>query len=124
VNLGNGLSGPWQIVLGNVIVVAALFVLPVVAIRMRRRRVGAAIVAGSLLILAAELASAVVQVDQPVSAASVGLDEGTARQLGVVITATLTGWFAFEAIAALVLLATILFWATARVDPPSGHSNF
>jgi ABC-type transport system involved in multi-copper enzyme maturation permease subunit len=122
VNLGNGLSGPWQIVVGNLIVVAALFVLPVVAIRMRRRSVGAAIVVGSLLILAAELASAVVQVDQPVSPASVGLDEGTARQLGVVITPTLTGWFALEAIAALVLVATILFWATARVDPPSSSS--
>jgi hypothetical protein len=114
VNLGNGLSGPWPVVLGNLIVVGAIFVAALVAILFRQRRVGAALVVGSLVALGSQMASAVVQVDQPVSPAAVGLSAGTARELGVVINVSLTSWFAFDALSALILLATVTIWAVAR----------
>jgi hypothetical protein len=115
VNLGNGLSGPWSVVLGNLIVAGAVFVAALVAILVRQRRVGAALVVGSLVAIGSQMASAVVQVDQPVSPAAVGLSAGTARELGVVINVSLTSWFALDALSALVLLATVTIWAVARV---------
>jgi hypothetical protein len=115
INLGNGLSGPWPVVLGNLIVAGAIFAAALVAILLRHRRVGAALVVGSLVALGSQMASAVIQVDQPVSPAAVGLAEGTARELGVVINVSLTSWFALDALAALVLLATVTVWAVARV---------
>jgi hypothetical protein len=114
VNLGNGLSGPWSVVLGNLIVVGAIFVAALVAVLLRQRRVGAALVVGSLVALGSQMASAVVQVDQPVPPAAVGLSAGTARELGVVINVSLTSWFALDALSALVLLATVTIWAVAR----------
>jgi hypothetical protein len=115
VNLGNGLSGPWPIVLGNLIVAASIVILAIAGIVTRRRRRGAALVAGSLAVLAGQMVSAVIQVDQPVSPTSVGLSQGTITQLGVVIKVSLTGWFALDAIAALVLLSAMMCWATARL---------
>ena len=114
-NLGNGLQGPWSVVLGNLLVSAAIFLLAVAAVLLRHRGAGAALIVGSLVALGSQMASAVVQVDQQVSPAAVGLSQGTVDQLGVVIKASLTGWFALEALLALVLLATITFWATAHV---------
>ena len=123
-NLGNGLQGPWSVVLGNILVSAAIFLLAVGAMLLRHRGAGAALVIGSLVALGSQMASAVVQVDQPVSPASVGLSQGTVDQLGVVIKASLTGWFALEAILALMLLATVTFWATARVVQENSSGTF
>jgi hypothetical protein len=114
-NLGNGLQGPWSVVLGNVLVSSAIFLLAIGAMLLRHRGAGAALVVGSLVALGSQMASAVVQVDQPVSPAAVGLSQSTVNQLGVVIKASLTGWFALEALVALVLLASVTFWASARV---------
>jgi len=114
VDLGNGLSGPWPIVVGNLVVAGSVVVLAVVGVTLRRRRMGAALVGGSLAVLAGQMASAVVQADQPVSPAAVGLSPSAVTQFGVVIKVSLTGWFALDAIAALTLLTTMMCWATAR----------
>jgi len=115
INLGNGLSGPWEIVLGNIVVVIALAVSPVVAVLLRHRPAGAALVCGSLLVLAAQMAAAVVQVDQAVSPDTVGIGSSTAQRLGLVVNLSLTTWFALDALSALVLFTAIMYWATARV---------
>lgn len=118
-NLGNAFSNPWQIITGNVLVSCAMLIVPIVAIRLTNRHIGAAAVAGMLLVLSSQLASAVVQVDIPVTAEQLGINPSTATQLGLSFSLHLSGWFVLEAVAAFGLFATVMVWATLRVD----HEN-
>ena len=72
-NLGNAFTGPWPVVIGNVLVALALVAVPILATRLRDRAVAAAVVAGSLIVLAAQFTTAIVQVDQPVPPSVAGL---------------------------------------------------
>jgi hypothetical protein len=115
VNEGNALSGPWEIVAGNVAAAAAFVLVPLVASRLRSLALSAAAILGSLVVVSSQLASAVVQVDQKVTAAGLGLSRAQATQFGFVgATVRLTGWFTLEAIAALVLLVAAVLRATTR----------
>jgi hypothetical protein len=113
--LGNAFSGPWPQVVGTVAVAVALLVVPIVAVRLRNKPVGAAAVCGGLLVLASQLTSAVVQVDQPVPSADFGISSGQARQAGVTLALRLTDWFTVDALAAYALFAAVMVWATLRV---------
>jgi hypothetical protein len=117
INLGNAFNGPWQQVIGTVLVSVSLLVVPVVAVRLRNKAAGAAAVCGALLILASQLASAVVQVSQPVPPADVGMSAGELQQIGVELSLKLTGWFVVDALAAYALFAAIMVWATLRYGP-------
>ena len=120
VDLGNAFSHqPWQQVVGTVLAALSLLVVPAVAVRLRNKAVGAAAVCGSLLVLAAQLASAVVQVDQPVSPSYFGLTAGQVQQLGLSLSLRLTDWFTVDALAAYALLAAVMVWSTLRV----AHDN-
>lgn len=114
-SLGNAFSGPWQQVTGTVLAAAAMAVVPIVAVRLRNRLVGAAAACGVLLVLTTQLVAAVVQVDQPVSPAQVGISAGQASQLGLQLALRLTGWFTVDALAAYALFAAVMVWATLRV---------
>lgn len=113
-SLGNAFSGPWQQVTGTVLAAVALLVVPVIAIRLRHKAVGAALVVGALLVLTAQLVAAVVQVDQPVPPADFGITAQQARALGLQLSLRLTGWFTLDALAAYALFAAIMVWATLR----------
>lgn len=123
-NLGNAFSNPWQVIVGTMLAAVALAVVPIVGVRLRHRAVGAAMACGSLLVLATQLVSAIVQVDQPVSPSVVGLSQAQANQLGLQLSLRLTGWFTVDAIAAYALFAAIMVWATLRVvhHNSMGHS--
>lgn len=115
-DLGNAFKGqPWQQVVGTVLAAVALLVVPVVAIRLRNKAVGAAATVGSLLVLTSQFVAAVVQVDQPVSPANFGISDAQAHALGLQMTMRLTGWFTLDALAAYALFATVMVWATLRV---------
>lgn len=118
-SLGNAFSGPWQQVIGTVLAAVAMAAVPAVAVRLRNRVAGAAAVCGSLLVLGSQLTAAVVQVDQPVSPAQVGLSGGEAARLGLQLALKLTGWFTVDALAAYALFAAVLVWATLRAP----HEN-
>jgi hypothetical protein len=113
-NLGNAFSGPWQVVIGTVLTAVALVVIPVVAIRMRSRVTGAALVAGSLIVLASQFTSAVVQVDKPVPPSVAGLSGAQASQLGLQLHMSLTGWFTFDLLAAFALFVAAMVVAHVR----------
>ena len=113
-NLGNAFSGPWQQVIGTVLAAVALAAVPIVAIRLRHRAVGAAAVVGALLVLTSQFVAAVVQVDQPLSPAEMGLSASQVNQLGLVLGLKLTGWFTVDALAAYALFAVVVVWATLR----------
>ena len=114
-NLGNAFSGPWEVVLGNVLVAIALVAVPIAASRWRNRAAGAAAVVGGLVVLASQLVSAVAQVDQAVSPSTLGLTPSQFSQLGVRAGLKLTGWFTLDALAAFALFAAVMVWATGRV---------
>lgn len=118
-NLGNAFSGPWQQVVGTVLAAVAMAVVPIVAVRLRRRAVGAAAVCGMLLVLATQLVAAVVQVDQPLAPAQIGLTPDQAGRLGLELGLKLTGWFTVDALAAYALFAAVMVWATLKVH----HEN-
>ncbi len=118
-NLGNAFSGPWQQMVGTVIVAVAVLVVPVVAIRLRDKGAGAALAAGAILVLTTQLVAAVVQVNLPVPPADFGLSQAQASQLGLVLSMKLTGWFVVDAIAAYLLFAAVIVRATLR-DAPQG----
>lgn len=113
-SLGNAFTGPWQQVVGTVLAAAALFAVPVVAIRLRNKAVGAAAVVGGLLVLASQFVSAIVQVDESVPAADFGINPNQAHQLGLALSLKLTGWFTVDALAAYALFAAVMVWATLR----------
>jgi hypothetical protein len=118
--VGNAFANnPWQVTLGDVLVSAALLLIPIAAIRMKNRYVGAALATGALLVLASQLAGAVVQVDMPVTPDLVGIPGSEAQQLGLSLSLRLTGWYVLEAIAAFALFAAAMVWATLRID----HEN-
>jgi hypothetical protein len=122
-NLGNAFSGPWQQVVGTVVAAAALLILPVVAVRLRNKGVGAALAAGAVLVLGTQLVAAVVQVNLPVPPADFGLSQAQASQLGLVLSVKLTGWFVVDAIASYLLFAAVIVRATLRDVPQGARSN-
>lgn len=115
-NLGNAFKDqPWQQVVGTVLAAVALLVVPVVAVRLRNKAVGAAAAVGSLLVLSSQFVAAVVQVDQPVPPSDFGISSTQAHNLGLELSLKLTGWFTLDALAAYALFATMMVWATLRV---------
>ena len=114
-SLGNAFSGPWQQVVGTVLAALALLAVPIVAIRLRHKPVGAALVVGALLVLTSQLVAAVVQVDEAVPPADFGISAQQARDLGLQLSLKLTGWFTLDALAAYALFAAVMVWATLRL---------
>ncbi len=111
-NLGNAFSGPWEVVLGNVLVALAIVAISIAGSRLRDRGAAAAAVGGSLIVLASQFVSAVVQVDEPVTLTAIParyLEQG--NQFGI----KLTGWFTIDVLAAFALFAAVMVWATSRV---------
>jgi hypothetical protein len=121
-NLGNAFQVPWQMMLGTVCAAVALAAVPIVVVRMRARAIGAAAVAGSLIVLAAQFASAVVQVDQVVPPSIAGLNATRANQLGLQMHLTLTGWFTFDLLAAFCLFVAVMVLGHAREEGPQALS--
>jgi hypothetical protein len=111
-NLGNAFSGPWQVAIGNVLVAVAIVAIPLVGSRLRDRGAAAAAVGGSLIVLASQFASAVVQVDERVSLATI---PARYLELGSQFGIKLTGWFTIDVLAAFALFAAVMVWATSRV---------
>ncbi|MGC8513679.1 MAG: hypothetical protein ACP5P1_11715 [Acidimicrobiales bacterium] len=122
-SLGNAFSGPWQQVVGTVVAAVAVLIVPVVAIRLRDKGVGAALAAGAILVLSTQLVAAVVQVNLPVPPADFGLSQAQASQLGLVLSVKLTGWFVVDAIAAYLLFAAVIVRATLRDVPQEALAN-
>ncbi|MDA8045338.1 MAG: hypothetical protein M0Z30_08890 [Actinomycetota bacterium] len=123
-DLGNAFSHqPWQQVIGTVLAALSMLAVPVVAVRWRNKAVGAAATCGMLLVLGAQLASAVVQVDQPVPASDFGINSAQVQQLGLALSLKLTGWFTLDALAAYALFAAVMVWATLRLAHESSSGT-
>jgi len=93
VTAGNVFSNPGPVILGNVAVMVALVAAAAAAALWQPARLGAALLAGALIPMAAQAVSALIQASQGISPAQFGISPSRAAQAGLTITSGLTAAF-------------------------------
>ena len=111
VTAGNIFANPGAVIFGNVAVMVALVAVAVAAALWRPTRLGAALLAGALIPMAAQAISALIQLSQGISPAQFGISASRAAQLGLTITSGLTVafWIYFALVIALAGVCTWMF---------------
>ncbi len=90
---GNAFANPAAVIIGDVAVMVALVAVVIIAALWRPVRLGAVLLAGAAIPMAAQAISALVQVSEPVSAADFGISSAQAARLGLTISVGLTPAF-------------------------------
>ena len=116
VTAGNIFSNPGPVIVGNLAVMVALVAVAAAAALWRPVRLGAALLAGALIPMAAQAISAVIQVSQGVSPAQFGIAPGRAAQAGLTITTALTPAF-WIYLVLLIALAGMCAWMLIPARP-------
>jgi hypothetical protein len=93
ITAGNSFANPGPVIVGDVAVMVTLVVVVALAALWRPVRLGAVLVAGAAIPMAAQVISALVQVSEPVSPASLGISPARAASLGLTVSAGLTPAF-------------------------------
>ena len=106
---GNAFANPAPVVAGNVAVMAALVLVAAVAALWRPVRLGAVLLAGAIIPMAAQAVSALVQAGEAVSPAQFGISPAQAAQAGLTISSGLTPVF-WVYCAFVVALAVTCGW--------------
>ncbi len=103
---GNAFANPGLVIAGDVLVMALLVGVVIVAALWRPAALGAALVAGAIVPMAAQAISALVQVGEAVSPLQFGITPGQAARAGLEITSGLTPvfWVYCAFVLALILL--------------------
>ncbi len=122
---GNSFANPAPVIAGDVAVMVALVVVAVVAALWRPARLGAALLAGALIPMAAQAISALVQASQPTSPAQFGLSPAQAARAGLTISNGLTPvfWVYCAFVVALAAVCVFLSAPPQRIRYPAapGH---
>jgi hypothetical protein len=138
VTAGNAFSNPGLVITGDVAVMIAFAAAVIAAALWRPVRHGAVLLAGAAVPMVAQAISALVQVGEAHGPAQFGIPAGTARQLGITISAGVTPAFWIYCgflIALVVSCAWMLFtpqpvpvtpgdgygWNGPRPDAPAGQ---
>ena len=116
VTAGNIFSNPGPVIVGNLAVMVALVAVAAAAALWRPARLGAALLAGALIPMAAQAISAAIQVSQGVSPAQFGIAPGRAAQAGLTITTALTPAF-WIYLVLLIALAGMCAWMLIPARP-------
>jgi hypothetical protein len=118
---GNAFANPAPVIAGDVAVMVALVVVAVTAALWRPARLGAALLAGAVIPMAAQAISALIQVAGPISSSMFGIPPAQAAQAGLTISTGLTPafWVYCVFVVALLLTAGWLLLA-ARPRRPAG----
>jgi hypothetical protein len=93
VTAGNAFANPVPVIIGDVAVMVALVAVVIVAALWRPARLGAVLLAGAAVPMAAQAISALVQVSEPVSPSSFGISPAQAAQAGITVSAGVTPVF-------------------------------
>ena len=114
---GNAFANPAPVIVGDVAVMIALVAVVIIAAMWRPVRLGAVLLAGAAIPMVAQVISALVQITEPVTAASFGISPAQAAQAGLTISASLTPafWIYCAFVAALLLTGA---WMFAPLRPP------
>lgn len=101
---GNVFANPAPVIAGDVAVMAAFVAMAAVALLWRPARMGAALLAGALAPMVAQVVSALVQISEPVSPAAFGIAPAQAQRAGLTISIGVTPvfWVYVAFVAALV----------------------
>ncbi len=132
VTAGNIFSNPGLVIAGDLAVMVAFVAAAAAAVLWRPARLGAALLAGALIPMAAQAISALILVGQGVSPTQFGISPGRAAQAGLTITTGLTPAF-WIYLGLVTALAGIVAWMlvaarsqrrdeTGPVSAPSSHS--
>jgi hypothetical protein len=90
---GNAFSNPAPVITGDILVMIALVAVVAAAALWRPLRLGAALLGGAIIPMAAQAISALVQVGETVSPTQFGISQGQATQIGLTINSGLTSAF-------------------------------
>ena len=117
---GNAFANPAPVIAGNVAVMVALVAVVVVAALWHPIRVGAALLAGAIVPMAAQLISALVMVGEAVSPAQFGISPTQAAQAGLTISSGLTPafWIYCVFVVALIVIGAWLLMAPQPAAQP------
>jgi hypothetical protein len=115
VTVGNAFANPVPVIAGDVVVMVALVAAVAAAALWRPARQGAVLLAGAIIPMAAQAASALVQVRQPTSPAQLGISPAQAAAAGLTISNGLTPAF-WIFCAFVITLAVSCAWLL--ITPP------
>jgi hypothetical protein len=120
VTAGNAFSNPGPVIAGDVIVMVALVVAVIAAAGWRPVRLGAVLLAGAVIPVAAQAISALIQVGEATPPQQFGLTPAQAAQLGLTIENGLTPTFWIYCVF-LITLAVSCLWMlfTPRTPQPA-----
>ena len=109
---GNSFANPAPVIAGDVAVMVTLVVVVAAAALWRPARLGAVLLAGAVIPMAAQAISALVQVSEPVSAANFGISPAQATQAGLTISTGLTAafWIYCVFVVALLVIGAWMAW--------------
>ena len=109
---GNSFANPAPVIAGDVAVMVTLVAVVAAAALWRPARLGAVLLAGAVIPMAAQAISALVQVSEPVSAADFGISPAQATQAGVTISTGLTAafWIYCVFVVALLMIGAWMAW--------------
>ena len=126
VTAGNIFANPGPVIFGNVAVMVALVAVAVAAALWQPTRLGAALLAGALIPMAAQAISALIQLSQGISPAQFGISASRAAQLGLTITSGLTAafWIYFALVIALAGVCAWMLIQPRREQGSAGWSGY
>jgi hypothetical protein len=116
VTVGNVFSNPGAVIAGNIAVMVAFVVVAAAAALWQPARLGAALLAGALIPMAAQAISALIQLSQGASPAQFGIPAGRAAQAGLTITSGLTAAF-WIYLVLVIALAGMCAWILLSARP-------
>jgi hypothetical protein len=116
VTVGNIFANPGAVITGNLAVMVTLVVAAAAAALWQPARLGAALLAGALIPMAAQAISALIQLGQGVSPAQFGISPGRAAQAGLTITSGLTPAF-WIYLVLVIALAGMCAWMVVTARP-------
>jgi hypothetical protein len=117
---GNAFANPAAVIVGDVAVMVAVVAVVAAAALWRPIRLGAALLAGAIIPMAAQAISALIQVSQTASPAQFGLSPAQAAQIGLTINSGLTAAFW---IYCAFLVALIASFAWMLIPPHSASAR-
>jgi hypothetical protein len=118
VTAGNAFANPAPVILGDVLVMAAIVVVAIIAALWRPTRLGGALVAGAIVPMVAQIVSAIVLLREPTSPLQFGISEAQAGRLGLTISNGLTPMFwVFCAFVATMILLCVWMLISRESTP-------
>ncbi len=120
ITAGNAFANPGLVIAGDVLVMIAVVAIVVAAAAWRPIRLGAALLAGAVVPMAAQAISAAIQIGGATSSLQFGIPPGQAARLGLTISAGLTPafWVYCAFVFALILTAALMASTPAPPPPP------